>query len=225
MTARRRLLIVALALGALLAACGGDGAPAAGPTPTLDAVDRAAAQATALVQQAQATAIVLAAQVQATALVEEARLVGGTPTSAIQNHLVYATPTAPPAGLAAPSEEEGAAEETESFAEEDAAEPLPVQVTGVGFAADGGIILVRFLAPPEEAEKWWPGTVSLTDEGNGAVYNEIPVMPKVGPLIGRPKVAGQPGYVMLVNAPPYLSPGALVTIELGAHRFEHVPVE
>ncbi len=50
-------------------------------------------------------------------------------------------------------------------------------------------------------------------------------MPKIGPLIGRPKVAGQAGYVMLMNAPPYLQPGALVTVVLGAHEFEHVPVQ
>jgi hypothetical protein len=104
-------------------------------------------------------------------------------------------------------------------------EAMEVKVTGVGFAADGGMIMVRFLAPPEEAEKWWPGTVSVTDEGNKEVYNEIPVMPKVGPLIGRPKVPGQPGYVMLVNAPPWLRPGALVTVVLGAYTFEHIPVE
>lgn len=87
------------------------------------------------------------------------------------------------------------------------------------------MIMVRFQAPPEEAEKWWPGTVSVTDEGNGAVYDEIPVMPKIGPLIGRPKRAGQAGYVMLTNAPPYLQAGALVTVVLGAHEFEHVPVQ
>ncbi len=85
---------------------------------------------------------------------------------------------------------------------------MPVEVLGVGFAGDVGMIMVRFLAPPDEAEKWWQGSVSVTDEDNGAVYNEIPVMPKIGPLIGRPKIEGQAGYVMLVNNPPILRSGA-----------------
>ena len=84
---------------------------------------------------------------------------------------------------------------------------------------------MRFYAPPEEAEKWWQGSVSVEDETSGALYNEIPVMPKIGPLIGRPKLPGQIGYVMLVNAPPYLQPGAIVTVVLGVHEFEHVPVQ
>lgn len=102
---------------------------------------------------------------------------------------------------------------------------VPVQVLSVGFAGDAGMIMVRFLAPPDEAEKWWQGSVSVTDEGNGAVYNEIPVMPKIGPLIGRPKIEGQAGYVMLVNTLPWLRPGATVTVVLGAYIFEHIPVQ
>jgi len=39
------------------------------------------------------------------------------------------------------------------------------------------MIIVRYLAPPDEAEKWWQGNVSVVDEANGTVYNEIPVMP------------------------------------------------
>jgi hypothetical protein len=188
------------------------------PTATLNLLDGAAAEATALVQQAEATAIVLQAQVQATALVEQARLAGGTPTSAVENQLVYVSPT--PASMSATP-----IPEQETSVISAAGEATAVEVLAVDFAAEGGMIMVRFLAPPEEAEKWWPGTVSVMDEGNDVVYREIPVLPKVGPLIGRPKVAGQPGYVMLVNAPPYLEPGVLVTVELGSHRFEHVPVE
>jgi hypothetical protein len=75
------------------------------------------------------------------------------------------------------------------------------------------------------AAKWWPGNVSVTDEATGTVYNEIPVMPKIGPLIGRPKLEGQMGYVMLVHNPPALKPGAVVTAKLGEYTFEHVPVE
>jgi hypothetical protein len=100
-----------------------------------------------------------------------------------------------------------------------------VEITSVSLAGEGGMIMVQFQAPPSEAEQWWPGNVSVEDVGTGAVYDEIPVMPKIGPLIGRPKVAGQPGYVMLVNAAPYLRPGALVTVVLGRHEFENVPVQ
>jgi hypothetical protein len=111
---------------------------------------------------------------------------------------------------------------------QDELEPTPLQtveVMGVGFAGEGGMILVRFMAPPDVAEKWWQGSVSVADEASGIVYNEIPVMPKIGPLIGRPKFEGQPGYVMLVNPPPYLQPGAVVTVKLGNYSFEHVPVQ
>ena len=206
-----------LVLCGLIAACGGKGGPVAEPTPTLDLLDSAAAEATALVQQARATAIVLEAKAQATALVEQALLGGGTPTWTTPGPAVRASPApASDQAEATPIVQGGASSEVEE---------IPVQVTSVGFAAEGGMIMVRFLATPEEAEKWWPGTVSVTDEDNGAVYNEIPVMPKVGPLIGRPKVAGQAGYVMLMNVPPYLQPGALVTVVLGIHEFEHVPVQ
>jgi hypothetical protein len=202
----------------LLAACGGNGGLAAEPTPTLDMLGSAAAEATALVQQAQATAIVLEARTQATALVEQARLAGGTPTSAVVNPPPYSSPTPKPLEET-PSPSEGASEK------EEAGEPIPVEILSVSLAGEGGMIMVRFQASPEEAEKWWQGSAIVTDEGNGAVYDEIPVMPKIGPLIGRPKIPGQPGYVMLVNTPPWLRPGAMVTIVLGAHTFEHVPVQ
>jgi hypothetical protein len=206
-----------LVLCGLIAACGGNSGPVAEPTPTLDLLDSAAAEATALVQQARATAIVLKAKAQATALVEQALLGGGTPVAATPEPAIQASPA--PAGEqaeATPSVQAGASPEVEE---------IPVQVTSVGFAAEGGMIVVRFLAPPEEAAKWWQGDVSVTDEGNGEVYDEVPVMPKIGPLIGRPKVAGQAGYIMLMNVPPYLQPGALVTVVLGAHEFEHVLVQ
>ncbi len=220
------ILAVLLCLCGPLAACGGNGGPGAEPTPTLDLLHSAAVEATALVQQAQATAIVLEAQAQATALVEQARRAGGTPTSAVVNPPVYSSPTpAPPeetlAGSNAGAEGEGAGEADSS----PTPVPVPVEVLSVGFAGEGGMIIVRFLASPDEAEKWWQGSVSVTDEGNGAVYNEIPVMPTIGPLIGRPKIEGQAGYVMLVNTLPWLRPGALVTVVLGTHTFEHMPVQ
>jgi hypothetical protein len=217
-----RSLGTLLGLCGLLAACGGSGAPVTQFTPTLDVVQSAAAQATALVQQAQATALVLEARAQATALVEQARLAGGTPTSAVVNPPVYASPTPASGEATAPLVQVDAEPEPAVAA---TPEPTPVEVLSVGFAGEGGMIMIRFRASPDEAEKWWQGSVAVTDEGNDATYDEIPVMPKIGPLIGRPKIEGQAGYVMLVNAPPYLRSGALVTVILGRHEFEHVPVQ
>jgi hypothetical protein len=217
-----RTCLVWLCLSLALAACGAGpnpgparqgatGSVASVPTEQ-DLLASAAAEATAIVLQAKATALVLEARAQATALVKQAAQGGTAPTPTLVRPVIYLSPTPPPPGQTA-----------EPPAVEEAA--VPVEVTGVSFATEGSLIMVRFLAPPEVAEKWWPGTVSVTDEGNGAVYNEVPVMPKIGPLIGRPKFAGQAGYVMLINAPPYLQPGASVTVVLGQYEFEHVPVQ
>jgi hypothetical protein len=219
-------LAAMICLGWLVAACGGAVSPT--PTPQPDPVDRAAVEATALVQQAQATAIVLEAQAQATALVARASQTGGTATSPVPEPVVQASPTPPPTnGQSGATSAAEVADTPEADGEHGAqpAEAIPVQVTNVSFASEGGMIMISFLAPPKEADKLWPGTISVTDEGNGAVYNEIPVLPKIGPLIGRPARAGQGGYVMLMNVPPYLRPGALVTVDLGSHHFEHVPVQ
>jgi hypothetical protein len=209
--------VTLLVLCGLIAACGGNSGPVAEPAPTLDLVDSAAAEATALVQQARATAIVLEARAQATALVEQALLGGGTPVAATSEPAIQASP--------APAGEQAEATPIVQARASAEVEEILVQVTSVGFAAEGGMIVVRFLAPPEEAAMWWQGSFSVTDEVSGEVYDEVPVMPKIGPLIGRPKQAGQAGYVMLMNVPPYLHAGALVTVVLGIHEFEHVPVQ
>jgi hypothetical protein len=100
-----------------------------------------------------------------------------------------------------------------------------VQVLSVVMAAEGGFILVNFMAPPKVVGTWYQGGVWLEDEATGALYSEIGVLPVVGPLFGRPVEPGQPGYVMLVNAPNPLGPGAVVTVVLGDYRFEHIHVE
>jgi hypothetical protein len=201
----------------LLLSCGSAGETATAAPDVADLLDSAAAEATLIVQQARATAIVLEARAQATALVAQAGQASPTPppvavgtaplvaasTAPAGGSTVGATLTAGPLGVA----------------------PTPVEVTSVGFAAEGGLIVVRFRAPPSEAAKWWPGSVSVADEATGTIYDEIPVMPRIGPLIGRPKREGQPGYVMLVNAPPGLPEDARVTVLLGAYTFEHVPVK
>jgi hypothetical protein len=95
----------------------------------------------------------------------------------------------------------------------------------VGLAAEGGLILVRFLAPPHQVETWGPGNISVVDEGRGTVYDEVAVLPEIGPLIERPQVEGQMGYVLVVNPPQGLRPGGLVTVVLGAYEFKHMPVQ
>jgi hypothetical protein len=206
------LFLVALPVIVLGAACGSSEHDAAAP----GVLKAAAAEATAIIEQAQATAIVLQARAQATAMVAQANTYS-QPTSPAPTFEVELAPADQPRATPMP--------ETEP---QDELEPTPLQtveVMGVGFAGEGGMILVRFMAPPDVAEKWWQGSVSVADEASGIVYNEIPVMPKIGPLIGRPKFEGQPGYVMLVNPPPYLQPGAVVTVKLGNYSFEHVPVQ
>jgi len=100
-----------------------------------------------------------------------------------------------------------------------------VELLRVSFGADGAYIYVQFKAHPQVADKFWPGVLSVVDEATGTVYNEVPVMPVIGPLIARPKQEGQLGYVMLVNAPPGLRSGSIVTVILGDFRQEHVTVQ
>ena len=76
------------------------------------------------------------------------------------------------------------------------------------------MIIVRFKAPRKAADDIWPGRVSLTDEATGTVYNEVPAMPMVGPLIGRPSSRARSGYVMFINIPPGLPADTLVTVQL-----------
>lgn len=99
------------------------------------------------------------------------------------------------------------------------------ELLGVGFAADGGFIIVRFKLPPRTAGRLMQGQVYVVHEATGTTYREIAVMPEVGPLIARPKKKGQSGYVMLTNAPQRLPKGSVVTVVLGNYRQEHVIVQ
>jgi hypothetical protein len=202
-----------LGLSLLLVACGrpaGSMASSPGLSATNQVLADAATEATAIVQRAQATALVLQAQARATALVEASKIQATAtpvPSVAVQ-------------GPSAPEQDPPAATPTATETS-----TLTVEVLAVRFAADGGMIMVQFRAPPEEAAKWWPGNVYVQDEAAGTVYNEIPVMPKIGPLIGRPRIQGQLGYVMLTNAAPRLQTGASVKVALGNYTFEHIVVQ
>jgi hypothetical protein len=75
------------------------------------------------------------------------------------------------------------------------AKPGDISLIGVGFATDGNYIMVSSRALPEIASRWQQGDVYLIDEKDGAVYDQIPVMPVVGPLFGKPKIKDQPGML------------------------------
>lgn len=99
-----------------------------------------------------------------------------------------------------------------------------IELLGVGYAADGAYIMVRYKVPPRLAMTWQPGDLYVIDEATGATYDEIPFMPKIGYLIGKPAQEDQEAYVMLVNRDPVLKPGAKVTVVLEPFTQEDVVV-
>jgi hypothetical protein len=187
----------------LLAACGQAAQPESGTIVDPGLMARAVAEATAIAQQVQATAMILQDRALATALAEE------RPTAAAT---VALSPAPAAAATGSPTSSPPRA-------------PIAVEVLGVGLAADGGLIAVRFVAPPAEAASWAADSVAVVDEGSGTVHDRVPAVPDLGPLIGRPSREGQMGYVLLENGPPGLHPGAVVTVVLGAYRFEHMVVQ
>jgi hypothetical protein len=199
-------------LGISLAAC-----KSQGDAPNkVDLVGTAAAEATQLIQQAQATSLMHDAQKQATALIagSTGQSIGSSTTPGAVNILPVPSPevqsTLGAGGQVTPTQ---------------TPQGSTVEVLGVGIGTEGNFIEVYFLAPPAVAGGWYQGNVSVTDETTGIVYNEIPVMPVIGPLFGKPVEDGQKGYVMLVNAPEPLQLGTLVTVKLGDYIFEHILVK
>ena len=222
-------LVPLLALGVWLAGC--SPATPATSTPEGQALrEKAALEATAIMERAEATAMVLRAQSTAAALIQSASGPTSTPAPPAPTSAPASTSSAvltsgvstvlPPIGAASPLP--APAETVTATGEAGAA---GVELLGVSFGADGAYIYVQFRASPKVAEKFWPGVLSVVDEATGTVYNEVPVMPVIGPLIARPKQEGQLGYVMLVNAPPGLRSGSIVTVILADFRQEHVTVQ
>jgi hypothetical protein len=99
------------------------------------------------------------------------------------------------------------------------------ELLGVGLGADGKLIAVKFRMDSREARGLQQGNVYVVDEKTQRAYRQVTVMPKVGPLISRPKLPGQTGYAMLTNAPEPLQAGAVVTVMLGKYKQEHVRVQ
>jgi hypothetical protein len=195
----------------------GASSPASSPEP--NPVEKAAAQATAMIQSAEATAMVLRAQAMATALVQNAGAAGATPApTAMLLPALKPTPSPDSTALPTPSRLVGGGTPQ-------GAATAQVRLVGVSVGTESGLILVQFKANPSVARKWQQGAVYVVDEATGAIYNEIPVLPVVGPLFGRPKDEDQIGYVMLVNAPSELRAGAIVTVVLGDFSQQHVTVQ
>jgi hypothetical protein len=198
------LLIVAILSGVFVgvSACNSNGAAPgsvqAGPD---------AGTATALVQNAQSTALVLKAQAMATALVGtlNAPLPGDSTQSSATPTVVAGTP-----GPTSSSPQ---------------TTPGGVEIVAVTTAADGAYIMVEFRAPARLVASWYQGKVSVVEESTGNVYAVIPSVGAIGPLISRPQLDGQLGYVMLVNAPVQLMPGAIVTVVLGEFKQKHLIIQ
>lgn len=202
------LLLMASACGTLAPTLIAPPIVPASPIATLSLIEQAAVEATAIMQRAEATAIVARAQATAAALVVVAQPPTSTPAP------VATVERATPIGLASP-----------------VPTPLPetvvttgIRILGVGFGAQGNYIHVQFAAPVNITKNWQQGVVAVTDEATGTVFQEVPVMPVIGPLFSRPVRDGQAGYFMLVHNPRILQPGSKVTVKLGSFVQEHIVV-
>jgi hypothetical protein len=144
---------------------------------------------------------------------------GASPSTAVEETQapisIYADSPSPSAspGSTAPSDDPNEVEDLKK-----------VELLGVALGADGAYVTVQFKAPPRLARSWQAGEVSVTDESTQTVYDDIPVVPVLGALFGKPVVDGQIGYVMFANLPP-LAVGAQVTVVLGGFSQEHVNVQ
>jgi len=221
------LLACLLLLTALLAGCQ-RGAPVQNASAALppDLVAQAQAEATAILQQARATALVQQARSQAAALVQTPQEQPTLPVAVAVETIPEPTVAAPAQAVSTPDPAAPPAMPTNVVLEAPIiARQGDVELVNVTFAADSGFIMINFIAPPKLSSELYQGRISVTDEATNEVYDEIPVMPVIGPLIGRPALEGQRSYAMLVNRPPWLRPGALVTVVIADATFEHIPVQ
>jgi hypothetical protein len=204
-------LLFALACLSLSAACAAQPA-----TPPPDLVGNAGAEATAIIARAQATALILQAHATAAALVQNLPLASPTsrPTAVDGASATPASPAAPTPTAPSVSPTPVSTEQTE----------IPVQLLSVSIGAENNYIVVSFKASPATCRNWTQGNVWVIDEASKIKYNNVPVMPIIGPLFARPKVAGQSGYVMFINTDGKVAPGAVVTVVLGDFVQEHVKV-
>ena len=100
-----------------------------------------------------------------------------------------------------------------------------VKLLGVSLSADSIYVMVSFTAPPQAVQGWGQGSIYVVDEASGAVYRDIPIVPVLGTLFGRPQEEGQIGYVMLSNTAAGIRSGSVVSVVLGRFKREHVMVQ
>jgi hypothetical protein len=100
-----------------------------------------------------------------------------------------------------------------------------VKLLGVSLSADRIYIMVSFTAPPQAVQGWGQGSIYVVDESSGALYRDIPIVPVLGTLFGRPQQEGQMGYVMLNNPADGIRSGSVVSVVLGRFKREHVMVQ
>lgn len=103
-------------------------------------------------------------------------------------------------------------------------DPDGVFLVNVELAAEINSIMVNFKAPLDITNQWFQGSIYVINEATGLTYREIPVMPIIGPLFGKPREEGQPGYVMLTNFDKGVTAGSTVTVILGKYKREHITV-
>jgi len=211
--------IAAFTFCAILASCTpGPVVPISTPVPpNLEAT--AAFEATAIVAQARATAMLQQAQATANALLQPQALTAlpaaDTPAAAVP----APTDTNNPGEFQSPTPEAAATQPTSET------KLTSFEILAVTQAADGTLVMVQFYAPPILARTLMQSNVFIKDEVTGTIYNDVPVMATLGPLISRPKKAGDPGYVMFNNPGKTLKPGSIVTVVLGDFKQEHIKMQ
>ncbi len=104
-------------------------------------------------------------------------------------------------------------------------DPNGVTLLAVNMADGVASIMVQFSGPPDKVGQWWQGSVYVIDEQTGTIYDQIPAVPVLGPLFGKPHEEGQAGYCMLVNFDARVQPGSVVSVVLGSYKREHVKVQ
>lgn len=106
------------------------------------------------------------------------------------------------------------------------AEPDPdgVHFQGIGSAGEGAYIMVQFKAPMSQSQRWQQDFIWVVDEKTLILYKDVPVVPVVGTLIGRPSQEGDIGYVMLYNLYGGIKSGSVVSVVVGNYKREHITV-
>ena len=104
-------------------------------------------------------------------------------------------------------------------------DPDGAELLSVRFAAESGYVMVEFKSPRELAENWQEGSIFFVDEKTGITYWDIPQVPVLGLLLGKPLEEGQKGYAMFKNIAEGIKPGSVVTVVLGNYKREHITVK